>query len=163
MGRGNWFPGSRLEESRVVYVDLLDGIDDEELNDDSSVVPDMRYADFRYNLCEAAGRSFDWKIDHRSVAYVMPYLGRDDIVIGMNSLVAILIDGQGDYNHLGIGFLVREDAPSFAASRLDQLAGCVFDKLDDFYSLRVRTSAWTSSPRAKPQPKKRKQRERELV
>lgn len=160
MGRGNWFPGSSLEDSRVVYLDLLDGLADEERDDDDLL--QIRYDDFKYNLHIAAGKSFDWDADRRCLRrleYCLPRIGRDDVVLCVNSLVALLIDAQGDMSHMGIGFLVREDAPSFAASRLDQLADCVFDRLADSYNLRVRTSAWTSSLRAKPQPKKRRRHE----
>ena len=141
MGRGNWFPGSQLQDCEVFYVEIP--ILDEEDPDECR----FSWEDFKWELKRVCGKSFTWDADHREIHRHFDDIGRDDVGVAYNGLFGVFIDGQGDLHHQGIGFLVRNDAPAFARSRMSDFANKVADKLQEFYNLSVRTSAWTSGKR----------------
>ena len=138
MGRGNWFPGSSLSDCAVVYADYSDSESDPTDTDLSY----WRYEDFRECLKACLPDSFAMATDYDRGRF---RLDRDSVVVAYNGLFALWIDGQSDDYHCGIGFTVREDAPSFAQSKLAATASRTFDKLAECYPLRVRNCAWTSS------------------
>jgi hypothetical protein len=142
MGRGNWFPGNRLEDCRVVYVDYNDPEEDQ----DDSDLSLFRWNDLRDEIARCLPKSFTMIDRHNDLPHHLRTGNRDDSPLAYNGLFTLWCDGQGDDFHLGIGFTVNEDAPSFAASRLDGMADRFFGKLHEMYELRVRTSAWTSAP-----------------
>jgi hypothetical protein len=142
MGRGNWFPGNSLEECEVVYVEIRSYTDDPD--DD---LDEWAYQDFREYLKECLGETFDCKPAPREVGYRFDSVGRDDQCFGFNGLFGVFLDGQGDSGHMGIGVIVRQDAPSFAKSGLSAFSRRLFNKLQERYKLSVRTSAWTSAER----------------
>lgn len=144
MGRGNWFPGNSLEDCEVAYVEIQ-SLDCEDVSDED--LASFAYADFNCVLKVALGKSFDCKPTYREAADRFDGLGRDDVCLAFNGLFGIFSDGQGDSYHQGIGVMVRNDAPAFAKSKLREFSGKLFDKLQETYSLSVRTSAWTSAPR----------------
>jgi hypothetical protein len=135
MGRGNWFPGSNLEDCEVVYVEAQK-LDDEEENE-------FAWDDFHDVLLAVLPKSFSPAdaYDRRNHS-----LGRDDSLIACNQLYCVWVDGQGEMCHLGVGITVRDDAPAFARSRLSQTARAIFDKLAKHHPLRIRCGAWTSAP-----------------
>ena len=143
MGRGNWFPGSSLEDCEVAYVQIR-GFDDEEEDED---LDNWAYSDFKFILKEALGKTFEWDPSYRDVCNRFDGLGRDDVCMAYNGLFGVFVDGQGDIYHYGIGVLIRSDAPSFAKSRQYEFARKLFDRFQQVYYLSVRTSAWTSCPR----------------
>jgi hypothetical protein len=144
MGRGNWFPGSSLEECEVAYVEVRSLEEDADEDMDA-----FAWQDFKEFLTECLGGSFDCRPTHREASDRFDGLGRDDVCFGFNGLFGVFVDGQGDNFHLGVGVLVRSDAPAFGKARLYGFAKKLFDKIQERYDVSVRTSAWTSAPRKK--------------
>ena len=146
MGRGNWFPGSQLEDCEVFYVEIP-VVNEEGEHDDDSEAYLFRWDDFKHELKQACGKSFTWEPDYRWIQSRFDGMGRNDRCLAYNGLFGVFIDEQGDFHHQGVGFLVRNDAPAFARSRMSDFADKVADKLQELYDLSVRTSAWTSGKR----------------
>lgn len=147
MGRGNWFPGCSLEDCEVAYVEVRSV--DEDPDEDMDT---FAWQDFKEYLFECIGPTFDCKPSPREVSDRFDGLGRDDVCLAFNGLFGVFVDGQGDNYHLGIGVLVRSDAPAFAKARRYDFAKKLFDKIQERYEVSVRTSAWTSAPRKKADP-----------
>lgn len=142
MGRGNWFPGSSLEDCEVAYVTVRSW--DEEADDDLDT---WAWEDMQFILKDALGKTFEWEPSYRDVCNRFDGLGRDDACLAYNGLFGVFVDGYGELGHLGIGVLTRSDAPAFAKARQYEFARKLFDRLQQVYDLSVRTSAWTSCPR----------------
>ena len=144
MGRGNWFPGNRLEQCRVVYLELVDLEEDD-------YDAEFAWDNFKYVLRNCLPKSFvvagEKQFCETTARQAVPHYDRDTVCIAYNGLFAVFVDSQGDLWHQGVGMMVLDDAPSFAASRLDEAADSLFDGLQEVYNVSVRTSAWTSAPR----------------
>jgi len=151
MGKGNWLPRNR-EDARCVYVELLGPGEpaeaDEEAGTETATGNDMieeAYDLFQEHLEDIMPCSFTFTDKHHRVPDDIP-LGRDEYVIAYNGLVALTMDSQGEFFHQGIALVLREDTPGFSAYYLDRLADRLFDKLDEYYEVRVRSTAWTCAP-----------------
>lgn len=139
MGRGNWYPGYDVNDSEVVYVELVGHCEDQDEYDDA-------WSLFKWHLESILGQSYHVESDLRNVPYqVRESVSRGSSLLAYNGLFCLVCDEQGDMGHLGIGLIVREGAPAFARRRLSREAKRIFDRVSTAYNCRVRTSAWTSA------------------
>ena len=140
MGRGNWFPGHSLDECEVVYVEYYWADNEDDWDEDDQ---EMCYQDFMIELQGACPESFCW--DECSLDHRMFSLGRDDRLVANNSLYGLVVDSQGDCDHFGVGLVVCDEAPAFAASQLGRTWIRIMKGLKEtHYKLSGRSSAWTS-------------------
>jgi len=124
MGRGNFYPAGCSENNvRMVYITLGDeGCVLEELIDDimDNLPPSFHDAQ---------------KDSYRA--------GRDEgLNISENGLFEVAIAENED--RLALFIVVKDDAPAFAASRIQVLADRLFDSLADGWELSVRCGSWLS-------------------
>jgi hypothetical protein len=146
MGRGNWFPGCHVEDCRVVYIDYSNG----DIQEDDQDSWEWQWEWVKETIWECLPKSFVKIEDYRDLPHYLRQPHWNDCTpVAYNGLFTVWVDSQGDHWHQGIGLTVNEDAPHFAASRLDATADAFFDKLEDFFHVSVRTSAWTSAIRQK--------------
>lgn len=146
MGRGNWFPGSHLEDCRVAYIDYSNA----DIEDDDSDAWHWEWDYVKGVIAECLPESFTIVDSYADVPRHIRrsyYDGfRDSAVLAYNGLFTLWVDEHSDAHHTGIGLTVNEDAPAFARNRLDAMADAFFDRLSEMLELSVRTSAWTSAP-----------------
>lgn len=144
MGRGNWFPGFRTEDCRVIYIDYSN----DEIEADDADMWMWEWESVEEIIKDCLPDSFTFVSDYRDFPHHLRqgYAWRDCSPLAYSGLFTLWCDSQGDNYHQGIGFTVNEDAPAFAASKLDATADKFFAKLSQCLRLSVRTSAWTSAP-----------------
>jgi len=144
MGRGNWIPskpknGGIADESEFVYVDIP--TDEMGLPEGSAAI--YAWEDFLEELQNLLPASFQIADDYDERDFIYSRTSRP---IFSNKLCYVVVDEEGYYYHQGIGFVLREDAPAFAARTVQKTARKVFDKLATRYSLSLRNGAWMSTP-----------------
>jgi hypothetical protein len=144
MGRGNWCPsdtnGNTVTEN-LVYVDVIDLMNAPEDRDEAFY--DDAWEQFREDLREALPKSFGKAEDQDTRAFCH---SRDTSPLFANKLCYLVIDCQGELYHLGISFVARENAPSFAQDHIAKVSKKVFDALAKYYHLSFRDGAWMSRP-----------------
>ena len=142
MGRGNWFPTCDLSDCEVAYLDYSNP--DIESDDYDAWQWEWNYT--KENIFACLPDSFS-PIDDRYRHYMPDSVrSRDAVALASNSLFTLVIDGQGDSDHMGIAFVLNDNAPGFARSRMRKTAKAFFDKLAEIYPVRVRCCAWTIAP-----------------
>jgi len=137
MGAGNFY----IKDAETVYVD------DSQIfyeNEDGEI----EYDDFYY----------DDLIDHvretlpKSYCDVDKHFNRDSgKVIAENDFYEIVVTGWEGYYAVSVALKESDydnqgNMYSLAKSHLDKRAKQIFDKLSEYYDLRVRSSGWTSGP-----------------
>lgn len=136
MGRGNFIPN--IETAfRLVYAELpTESVDEEGVVYED----DFAWDDFIENLSSILPKSFESNIKNSK----LPSWDRDTLCLAQSGMYnLVLADNE---TSIAVVLAVREDAPNFAASKLEKTSNLIFDKLSDMYDLRERCGAWMSSP-----------------
>lgn len=136
MGRGNFSPRTD-KPFRMVYVTL---------NNDS----DFEYEGFKECLLSLLPPSFydgltkiqDWHVSGFRTLKRPTDWADCAFLLSANRLFDLGI-ADNEYS-VAVFLVVRDDAPAFAASKLDAAADRLFDELNKYYRLRVRADAWCS-------------------
>ena len=146
MGRGNFSPRTN-QPFRMVYVTLNN---DSDLDSDFS--NEFEYENFKECLLSLLPSSFydgltkiqDWHASGFCTLKRPTDWGNCALLLSANRLFDLGI--ADDEHSVAVFLVVRDDAPAFAASKLDAAADKLFDKLNEYYELRVRAGAWCSGP-----------------
>jgi hypothetical protein len=161
MGKGNWRPmtpasGYNPDTFRdQLYVNL--GLDDEPDDD----LNQMRFDDFVIDALRAfLPESFEYVPRNSKDRYPgIAYSDRDSILVYRNSQVLIMVDGDGDLMHLGVGVVVNPKAYEYGYGGLAERAAArtyeyLKKSLVTEFDVSIRTSPWTSAalPRPEQQP-----------
>ena len=150
MGYGNWFPGTDLDDCRVIYVDY--SLQTEHFDED---LQQFRWIDLKCDIRRLLPPSFEMVTDEGRGQRLPEWLCtrcRNDVPLAYNELYVLWCDGQGEPHHMGLGFTIREDAPAYAKARFDQIADKLFSGLNEMYECSVRAGAWCSAPYKAPAP-----------
>ena len=167
MGRGNWFPGNNDTPRSLVYVNLSmdeDNYKDEDgsvdydtmnaaENERCSELIDMIYGKLPDSFDRAENDSWQQRL------WADTYGHTDSRLLFYNRLVAVVADPEGENFHLGIAVCpLPLDQSEYSKTRLmyplavrqyQQVADSLWEQLEELkYKMSVRTSAWTSAPRA---------------
>ena len=139
MGRGNWLPHPPHERNwKMIYVELPIYIHFDENEEEIEDSSEWAYEDFCNDLSLILPKSFIINNPKKWVNW-----DRDVVIFAENDLMQILLaDNQ---NTLAVTFLIKEDAPNYANSKLEQTYNKVAYELWKIYDLSIRSGPWTSS------------------
>ena len=143
MGYGNYQPRTN-KPFRMVYVDLYDS------DSDSGFDNEFEYEDFKECLLNLLPSSFydgltkiqEWRASGFGTFTRRTDWDNSGVLLSANKLFDLGI--ADNENSVAVFLVVRDDAPAFAASKLDAAADKLFDEINKYYKLRVRADAWCS-------------------
>jgi len=139
MGAGNWYPSVNRGDRNnyeLLYIDTEEiYVSEEALL--SSEYQQISYDDFESNVLGCLPRSF---------TRVQKHTNNRQFILADNSMFECLV--QDNQWAVAVAFIVKENAPAFAESKLHELGSLVFDRLHDIYGdyARVRNGPWMSGP-----------------
>jgi hypothetical protein len=134
MGAGNFFFSKNIKESRMVYVDYCESYDNQ-------FESELQWEELKQEIVNLIPNSFNIHCESDSYRWT----GEGELV-AYNNLVNILIKDL-DGCRAAVAVVIEDDSEyaNLAYHHIDNYADKLFDKLSEYYNLRVRACAWTSS------------------